>query len=115
MKKNNTTLENLLRQMDGGEEGTVGEQLYDLFEEAPRDFGAGFADRVMDKLQQPLGVEGDFHRFLNGMFRWVAIGGAAAAALLLAINLMDGAAFSLDGLSGLAEVDLSDQTTLSMF
>lgn len=111
MKPENPYLNNLLNSLESQDEDQTVAQLQEMQQEAG--FSLGFADRVMGQIDDK--EEANVFQHMPRMFRWVAIAGVAAAAVLLAMFVLDGDSISIDAMSGLAEMSLADELTLEMY
>ncbi len=112
MKPENPYLNNLLNSLESQDEDQMVAQLQEMQQEAG--FSPGFADRVMEQIDDEQ-EEANVFQHMPRMFRWVAIAGVAAAAVLLAMFVLDGDSISIDAMSGLAEMSLADELTLEMY
>ncbi len=114
MSEENPYLRDLFNQEAESEESIDQAALDRILEEERPQFSAGFADRVMARLEQAP-IVANIDDYLPRMFRWVAVGGMAAAIALLVITWYQQDSVSLDALTGIADLGLSDSFALNSF
>lgn len=112
MKKENKYLEELMAQLDH-QPATANENGLAEFVERPR-FAQGFADRVLERLENGALAQ-NFEQYLPRMFRWVAVGGVAAAIALVVLTWYQQDALTVDAITGLADVAITDDLALNSF
>lgn len=112
MKKKNKYLDELMTQLEDSRASASESGLAD-FVERPR-FAQGFADRVLERLENGALAQ-NFEHYLPRMFRWVAVGGVAAAIALVVLTWYQQDALTLDAFTGLADVAITDDLALNSF
>ena len=111
MKSENPYLNDLLNSLEKQDEDRAAAQLQDLTSDG---FESGFSDRVMDAIATD-GEEATVFTLMPRMFRWFAVAGVAAAAVLLGMVLLEGDPLSIDAMTGLADITAADELTLELY
>lgn len=107
MNKENQYLKHLIDRLDATDQEGTQDQLREIRDVDPPRFAAGFASRVIDQLEAATGAQ-NLHQVLPKMFRWVAIGGVAAAIALLILTYYQQDSLSIDAMAGISDLSIVD-------
>ena len=108
----NKNIEDLLHRLGNENSEAAENAMQDLYTDAPRTFGEGFADRVMAGATGEVSEKG-MDYFLPRLFKWVAATGVAAAIALLMMTYIAEDTISMDAMAGVGDVGVADVIALN--
>ena len=109
----NDNIKRLLQGLESEDESRVENEFQELYADAPRSFGPGFADRISERIEEETGSPGVDY-FLPRVFKWFAMAGVAAAVALLVMTYVNQDSISLDAISGISDVSIAEAESLDI-